>query len=73
MKHTLLLAAILIAACTAGTSAEDTPPSDKPNVLFIISDDLNTALSGFGHPQCETPNLDKLASRGMRFIRMYTQ
>ena len=45
----------------------------KPNVLFIMSDDLNTALSGFGHPQCKTPELDKLASRGLRFENMHCQ
>ena len=28
----------------------------KPNVLLLMSDDLNTALSGFGHPQCKTPS-----------------
>ncbi len=45
----------------------------KPNVLFIMSDDLNTALSGFGHPQCKTPELDKLATRGMCFENMHCQ
>ena len=45
----------------------------RPNVLFLMSDDLNTALSGFGHPQCKTPQLDKLASRGMRFENMHCQ
>lgn len=46
---------------------------EKPNVLLIMSDDLNTALSGFGHPQCRTPSLDKLASRGLRFENMHCQ
>lgn len=45
----------------------------NPNVLFIISDDLATALSGFGHPQCQTPNLDRLAKRGVIFERAYCQ
>ena len=45
----------------------------KPNVLFLISDDLNTALSGFGHPQCKTPSLDRLAERGMKFENMHCQ
>lgn len=45
----------------------------KPNVLFIMSDDLNTALSGFGHEQCKTPNLDRLAERGIRFENMHCQ
>ena len=45
----------------------------KTNVLFIISDDLCTALSGYGHPQCKTPNLDRLAKRGVQFERAYSQ
>ncbi len=46
---------------------------NQPNVLFLMSDDLNTALSGFGHPQCKTPELDKLADRGIRFENMHCQ
>lgn len=45
----------------------------KPNILLLMSDDLNTALSGFGHPQCKTPRLDELAKRGMRFENMHCQ
>lgn len=45
----------------------------KPNVLFLIADDLNTALSGFGHAQCKTPNLDRLAERGVKFENMHCQ
>ena len=45
----------------------------KPNVLFMIADDLNTALSGFGHEQCKTPKLDSLAERGMIFNNMHCQ
>ncbi len=43
------------------------------NVLFIMADDFNTALSGYGHPQCKTPNLDRLAKRGTSFTRAYCQ
>ncbi len=46
---------------------------EKPNVLFLIADDLNTALSGFGHEQCKTPNLDRLAQRGVKFENMHCQ
>jgi arylsulfatase A-like enzyme len=46
---------------------------NKPNVLFLIADDLNTALSGFGHRQCKTPNLDRLAARGVKFENMHCQ
>ena len=47
--------------------------AEQPNVLFLIADDLNTALSGFGHRQCKTPNLDRLAERGVKFENMHCQ
>ena len=43
------------------------------NVLFIISDDLCTCLSGYRHPQCKTPNLDRLGRRGLTFDNAYCQ
>ena len=46
---------------------------DKPNVLFIMSDDLNTALSGLGHPECKTPNLDEFAKTGVTFTKAFCQ
>jgi choline-sulfatase len=45
----------------------------QPNVLLIMSDDLCTALSGFGHRECKTPHLDRLAARGVKFERAYCQ
>lgn len=48
--------------------------AEKPNVLFIISDDLGSqSLGCFGNEQCQTPSIDKLASQGMTFRRTYTQ
>lgn len=46
----------------------------KPNVLFIISDDLGSqSLGCYGNKQCKTPNIDALAKRSMQFTRTYTQ
>ena len=45
----------------------------QPNVLLIMADDLSDDVGTFGHPMVQTPNLDRLAARGVRFTRAYTQ
>src|SRR4051812_44456100 len=47
--------------------------SQKLNVLYIVSDDLNNSLSCYGHSIAKSPRLDELASRGTRFDRAYCQ
>jgi arylsulfatase A-like enzyme len=46
---------------------------EQPNILFILSDDLNGPSSGLGHSECVTPNLDKFAGTGVKFTRAFSQ
>ena len=67
-----LLAAGLTLVLAAGTVAS-AATTDKPNVLLIIADDLNDWVGPMGgHPQTKTPNLDKLAARGVTFMNAQT-
>jgi iduronate 2-sulfatase len=45
--------------------------AERPNVLFIISDDLNNFLGCYGDPLVKTPHLDRLAARGVLFDKAY--
>jgi choline-sulfatase/uncharacterized sulfatase len=48
--------------------------TDRPNVLFILSDQHNAKVLGHkGHPDVKTPNLDRMATEGVRFDNAITQ
>lgn len=48
--------------------------TNRPNILFIVSDDLNDWVGVLNtHPQVKTPNIDRLAARGTLFTNAHTQ
>lgn len=52
----------------ASGGAPPIPPFTKKNVVFIMADDMNTWVQPFGgHPQAQTPNIAKLAAKGLVF------
>ncbi|MEO0733936.1 MAG: sulfatase [Bacteroidota bacterium] len=58
--------------CLLACQSEDTPPANRPNVLFILADDLGYSdLACYGSDFYETPNLDRLAAMGAAFTNGY--
>src|SRR5690242_14071657 len=48
------------------------PVDQKPNIIFILADDLGYGdLGCYGQTRIKTPNIDKLASEGIRFTSFY--
>ncbi len=68
-KTTLRILFIVSIAMPAVALAET--PSERPNVLFIVVDDLRASLGCYGDRQILTPNIDSLASRGVLFNNAY--
>lgn len=67
---TLLLAPL--APLATLQAADSTKPASKPNILFIVGDDMGYADVGFhGCKDIPTPNLDALAAAGVRFTNGY--
>jgi arylsulfatase A len=74
MKRTLTLLAALLLAPMAALHAADAPaPRCKPNIVFILADDLGIGeVSCYGADNYKTPHIDRLAREGMRFTHAYT-
>lgn len=69
MKHSPSIIATLLLALLGSLHAAEEAPKQKPNIIFVLFDDL-----GYGQPKCyredtklKTPNIDRLATEGMRF------
>jgi arylsulfatase A len=72
MTRCLFLAALCTLTSTVPARADAPARARKPNVIFILADDLGYAEVGcYGQKKIRTPRLDKMAAGGMRFTQFY--
>src|SRR5204862_4372591 len=73
-RRTLLRCAALgtVALASGAKSRFGETVSSPPNIVFIMADDLGYAdVSCYGRPDLRTPNIDRLAATGVRFLQAY--
>ena len=70
IRSALVLLATLFAIAAPARAADSPPP--KPNILWLIAEDLGPELACYGTKEVSTPNLDRLAADGVRYTRCYS-
>ncbi len=63
---------LCLAAFLTGSITAPAAPVERPNILWISTEDICPDLGCYGDPQARTPNLDKLAAEGVRFSRCFS-
>jgi arylsulfatase A-like enzyme len=71
MKHLNLLIPLLIAGPLIAETSTQQKKKVRPNILLIMADDLGYSDLGCYGSEIQTPNIDKLASTGIRFTQFY--
>ncbi|HSA08754.1 MAG TPA: sulfatase-like hydrolase/transferase [Candidatus Paceibacterota bacterium] len=67
-----ILLAAAVALATAAPSPTSAAETRKPNIIFILADDLGWGdLGCYGHPHIKSPSLDRLAKQGTLFTQFY--
>ena len=70
--RSVLCLSLLLFACGTDTAPKSEPEPSKPNIILIVADDLGYGdLGVYGQKEIRTPNLDRMASEGMRFTDHY--
>jgi arylsulfatase A-like enzyme len=64
---------VFAAICTSVVLAAESKPRQPPNIVFLLADDLGWQDVGFHGSEIRTPNIDRLATAGVRLEQFYVQ
>ena len=67
-----LIYLLIIGLMSCSINSDNEKADKRPNILWIVADDLSTNLGCYGDSLVYTPNLDKLAREGVRYVNFYT-
>ncbi|KAA1160881.1 sulfatase family protein [Pseudoalteromonas distincta] len=72
-KYALTALVLIFAAIINKADAQSASDSDsnKPNIIWLVLEDISLDLSVYGTPEVKTPNLDRLANEGIRYNHAY--
>lgn len=74
----LLMLALLVATCTpeppepSGSTYPELDLPFRPNIVWLVAEDLSALIPAFGDSTISTPNLDRLAREGVRYTNVYS-
>jgi arylsulfatase A-like enzyme len=68
----LLITILLISYCTSSRKSEPSANPDKPNIIWIVAENIKLDLGCYGANNVQTPNIDLLAKSGMRYTHVFS-
>src|SRR2546421_2384138 len=71
MKHFNILLAFAVWSLIVPLSAQPAS-APKPNILWVVTEDIGPQLGCYGDTYADTPNLDKLAAKGAIYLRAWS-
>ena len=72
IMHGLAMLAIWISGIILSQAAEtDSTEGRRPNIVWIMAEDISTELACYGHPAVKTPHIDALACQGARYTNAF--